>query len=565
MVYLFRLLLLVVLITPFHVGSAVNAAETEEIRLLREFGEEETVLQAVKYHGEVYFFVLGDNAISLWKTGGDSQNTVLVKRIEGESAWSENIITHRNSTSLPPEKKGEPILINDNFYFFSRVNASGAAYLWQSNGTPEGTTRVAQLPEFSYGMDDAYLMNGILYFLDPSCLWRTDGTSAGTWQVSAEFDRAESPAIYNNHLYFSAADEVHDQELWISDGTPAGTRLFADLNLIEDSICPPDDAGAGPNVASSAGCSSSSFPENYAISGNELYFTAFSPLIGVELWKTNGNGVRLVKDFHPGNNPYTAHPSPFTLPDGTLLICADDGEHGSELWTSDGTTTGTTLLKDIFPGAGHGVSCGYYLGTMGNALFFPGNDGGHGGSLWKTDGTAAGTVPVKHFPNSYVTHSPFDNAVMDGKLYFDVSRQFWATDGSAAGTTMLAENIFSFFVGGYDPPGVNSAIFNHRLILSAGDHSDPDLEDIELWATDGTRAGTKLLRDLLPGTHKDYGGEISSVPKFFFPMDKSLLFFAGSSIYYKDDLYLRSRTGLFSMSMRPITLPWLKTLLLNDR
>jgi ELWxxDGT repeat protein len=274
--------------------SGANAAEREDIQLVKKFGEGETVFDAISYHGNVYFFVLGNNGISLWKTGGTGKNTVLVKRIDGESAWAENIITHRNSTSMPREKKGEPILINDNFYFFSRVNASGAEYLWQSDGTPAGTTRVAPLPEFCLGMDNAYLMNGILYFLDSACLWRTDGTGAGTWQVSGEFDRAESPAIYNNHLYFSAFDNVHDQELWIFDGTSGGTKLFADMNVIENSVCLPDDAGTG-RIARTL-CFSSSFARNYALYNNELYFTAFNPAVGVELLKTNGNGVQVVRN-----------------------------------------------------------------------------------------------------------------------------------------------------------------------------------------------------------------------------------------------------------------------------
>lgn len=562
MMSLFRLSIFAWLITALLAASGTNAAEREDIQLVNEFGEGETVVNAISYHGNVFFFVLGDNSISLWKTGGTRENTVLVKRMAGESAWGENVITHRNSTSLPREKRGEPLLINDNFYFFTRVNASGTEHLWQSDGTPEGTARVAPLPEFCYGLDDAYPINGILYFLDSSCLWRTDGTGAGTWQVSGGINRAEPPAIYNNHLYFSAFDDVHDQELWVSDGTLAGTKLFADMNVIENSICIPDDAVAG-RITLAQGCFSSSFPGNYTVYKNELYFTAFNPAVGTELWKTNGNGVRLVKDFYPGKNSGISS-SPVAVLNNKLLICAADGEHGQELWTSDGTTAGTTLLKDIFPGTNDGVSCYDSLGAIGNSLFFQGNDGAHGEALWKTDGTSAGTTLVKDFPGvtHYVTPSPFDNAVVNGRLYFSVNSQFWVTDGTAAGTNILAENINWFSVA-MDHPGVNSALFNNRLILAAGDGSSPELEDIELWATDGTRAGTKLIRDILPGVHKDYGWEISSGPRFFSSLNRTLLFFAGSSIYYEDNRYLATRTGLFRMTMRDITLPWLIPLLLK--
>jgi ELWxxDGT repeat protein len=34
---------------------------------------------------------------------------------------------------------------------------------------------------------------------------------------------------------------------------------------------------------------------------------------------------------------------------GTLFFGVDDGEHGSELWKSDGASAGTMLVKDIAP------------------------------------------------------------------------------------------------------------------------------------------------------------------------------------------------------------------------
>ena len=83
-----------------------------------------------------------------------------------------------------------------------------------------------------------------------------------------------------------------------------------------------------------------------------LYFTAFDPLNGTELWKSDGTaaGTTLVKDIYPGADG--SYPAFLTNVNGTLFFRANDGTKGRELWKSDGTAAGTTLVKDIYPGAG---------------------------------------------------------------------------------------------------------------------------------------------------------------------------------------------------------------------
>ncbi|HYG61020.1 MAG TPA: hyalin, partial [Thermoanaerobaculia bacterium] len=79
---------------------------------------------------------------------------------------------------------------------------------------------------------------------------------------------------------------------------------------------------------------------------------------------------------------------------GSVLFNVSDGVHGTEIWKTDGTAAGTSLVKDICPGA---CSAGSYLSMvpLGPHVFFSADDGAHGAELWKTDGTAAGTVMVK--------------------------------------------------------------------------------------------------------------------------------------------------------------------------
>jgi len=65
-----------------------------------------------------------------------------------------------------------------------------------------------------------------------------------------------------------------------------------------------------------------------------------------------GDVVSLLKNLNPGGDSY---PNKFTLLNNKLYFVANDGTNGIELWVSDGTAGGTTMLKDINPGGGHSL------------------------------------------------------------------------------------------------------------------------------------------------------------------------------------------------------------------
>src|SRR3954469_14496023 len=94
---------------------------------------------------------------------------------------------------------------------------------------------------------------------------------------------------------------------------------------------------------------------------------------------------------------YSPLPVPATTVVGnTLYFIGDDGVHGFELWRSDGTPQGTAMVVDLNPGAAAGVrGAERSLLAVGDTIYFCGNDGLHGFELWKTDGTADGTSLVK--------------------------------------------------------------------------------------------------------------------------------------------------------------------------
>ena len=76
-------------------------------------------------------------------------------------------------------------------------------------------------------------------------------------------------------------------------------------------------------------------------------------LHGAELWRSDGTaaGTQLVADIRPGPESSSIYVTQtWVSGDGSLYFNADDGQHGEELWHTDGTPGGTTLVDDIAPG-----------------------------------------------------------------------------------------------------------------------------------------------------------------------------------------------------------------------
>ena len=106
-----------------------------------------------------------------------------------------------------------------------------------------------------------------------------------------------------------------------------------------------------------------------------LFFAAFDPKHGEELWKSDGTeaGTVLVKDINPG--PASSSPGGFANIGGTVFFSALDPLVGDELWKTDGTPEGTVLGADISPGPGSscssaGSSCPGRLINVNGTLFF---------------------------------------------------------------------------------------------------------------------------------------------------------------------------------------------------
>jgi ELWxxDGT repeat protein len=146
-----------------------------------------------------------------------------------------------------------------------------------------------------------------------------------------------------------------------------------------------------------------------------LFFSANDGMTGRELWKSNGttSGTVLVKDINPGF--YFSDPRYLTAVDGTLFFTAFDFTSGRELWKSNGKAQGTALVKDINPGPSS--SYAYHLTAVDGTLYFSANDGTTGQELWMSDGQAQGTVLVEDIQPGPSGSFPSSLRAVDGTLY----------------------------------------------------------------------------------------------------------------------------------------------------
>src|SRR5258705_13855880 len=105
------------------------------------------------------------------------------------------------------------------------------------------------------------------------------------------------------------------------------------------------------------------------------------------------------------------------------MFVANDGINGSEPWVTDGTPSGTVMLKNISPS---GSSNPTGLAAFAGYVLFRADDGVNGPQLWLSDGTATGTAMLK---NIYPGASPSQVVVAGCQAFFaakdDAGTELW--------------------------------------------------------------------------------------------------------------------------------------------
>jgi ELWxxDGT repeat protein len=183
-----------------------------------------------------------------------------------------------------------------------------------------------------------------------------------------------------------------------------------------------------------------------------LFFTAWTPGHGRQLWKTNGTAAGTVR-LTRVSGPAGADPADLTVADGVLFFSAHDLRHGRELWKSNGTVAGTIMVRDIAPGrvGSNPLDITYAVGQqLPNPhnqvlVYFSASTAANGRQLWKSNGTLAGTVMVTNINPGRAGLRPEEIAPVAGKTAMFSGddgmhgREPWVTNGTTSGTTLYED------------------------------------------------------------------------------------------------------------------------------
>ncbi|HMG66653.1 MAG TPA: T9SS type A sorting domain-containing protein, partial [Chitinophagaceae bacterium] len=427
-----------------------------------------------------------------------------------------------------------------NRLYFKVINSIGGYHdeLWKSDGTAASSKLIKTFVpgEITFDHNNG---NGLLYFNKTDLvlgneLWKSDGTQNGTVMVKDIWEGNVSAAPYyltecNGKLLFNAADKDNGASLYATDGTSAGTKLVKEINTSSTS-------------SSNAGGFNTS---DMAVSKNGALFSAFERGHGYELYQSNAKngGTELVKDIIDGEG--SSYPNAFISKNGLTYFRANNtdqsaGFPGSTIYKTDGSKNGTKKIVDVnnayFMGydvADNGlvyyltfdlVTFTYdlwrtdgsipgtyllnatlyfspYVVTSGNTAYFVAGDESNGFELWKSNGTVASTKMVKDIFQGPDGSYPYSLFVFDKNIYFGAydgisfTYSFWKSDGTANGTLKLKDITPA---SGFGSDGISRlfCVSNHTLYFNAVDYNALVYQGAELWKTNGSPNGTKLVKDI---------------------------------------------------------------------
>ncbi|MBX3026911.1 hypothetical protein KF840_18545 [bacterium] len=437
--------------------------------------------------------------LALWRSDGTAQGTVELARVAGDRRFQGPCAIAATS---------ERVI----FAAVHRQDDGFALDVWRSDGTAAGSERIARLVSAGRWDPHLFAVGDRVYFDALSdgapALWKTDGSGGGTRLVKTLAAAGETAypiplAALGDQLLFAVYGREGTAALWRSNGTAGGTAPVVERTFPAELGTPnlvlggrmlfsvagegifATDATRAGTALAVAGVEAAAF----ARLGAAVLFLGRDP-DGSALWRWDERAAAPARVVDLGQ---AAFGQEIAALDGQVLFTLASGPEKS-LWRSDGTAAGTRLLTTL-------PTIDALSGAGGRAFFAaPGDD--EASELWTSDGTAAGTHLLADIAaDDQFTDSSFpaDLVAVGDRLFFTAvdtaarGRQLWASDGTAAGTALVRE------IG--EPYRANDigdlTAFAGALFFATGRPSTGSPQ--ALWRSDGTTAGTVVAQSRFAG------------------------------------------------------------------
>ncbi len=358
-------------------------------------------------------------------------------------------------------------------------------------------------------------------------LWVTDGTTAGTYMVKdINLTGPSYPAnfcAFDDRAFFVANDGEHGRELWVSDGTEAGTYMI-------------DDIYAGAE---------SSNPRLLSDCGNVLMFTA-TDAGGGDPWFFNPISTEAGKA-----HDFAAQPEDglgyYINWNGKIFFQGYDPQTGFEPWAMDAVTTGAYLVKDVYGGSASGGFINPFV--FNGVLYFAGYTWAEAAELWTTDGTEVGTEIFHEFCTDFQIGS-YSSAQMpvqyNNRFYFTayscLYTEVWSSNNDTDALINLVETNPDMPRGITMPPGLpGQYCYQHDKLYFR--INIPSTVNNEIYRTDG---------DMMESIGASYSGSNADI-SWLTAANDSVYFLRGTYGQQNKQLYV---TGGTPESLRMIPTPF---------
>ncbi len=344
-------------------------------------------------HGLFYFSSCPDSVCRLWRTDGTPSGTEVVP-------------------GFPAAPLPFAVAVQGDAVYVTARNDSGGGTLWKTDG-PHGAA--VRLRDFSRPPIQPTAFGGQIYFLvqrEHSLrdeLWASDGSPAGTRMVRLLPGAVLWLLAVDSSLYLYV-ETPSLAAIWQSDGTSDGThRLSArvhslvyfflpELELVEGRLFFGVEARFGTlelwSVDGTPGSTRAwgptvPFRAPWVRLGDQILWSHHTDGLGAELWQSDAQGSRPLFDLCPG--PCSGFLAGPTSADGRVYFAAATPRFGPQLWSTDGTVAGTRRHTRFTAGVPGGE-----VGIAGAATFFAlyGTGSPETAELWITFGSRASSRKV---------------------------------------------------------------------------------------------------------------------------------------------------------------------------